>query len=323
MRKCASNKLYEQCLVAIVGPTASGKTAAACELAMRIGAEIISADSMAIYRGMDIGTAKPSPEELQCAPFHMIDVVDPDEPFTVSDFQEQATGIIDRLLSDGKTPLLVGGTGLYVKSVIDGLNIPGPGPDLKLRAELEKLAEENGRQFLHDKLAAVDPITAERLHPNDLKRVIRALEVYKQTGVPMSKTIEETKPQSSRYPNAIQFGLKMDRALLYERINKRVDILIEMGLVEEVEGLLEKGYDVDLPSMQGLGYKEIAGYIKGEYDLDSAVELLKRSTRRFAKRQFTWFRADSRIDWIDVDNTSPSEVASLIEKKLRVAGIVE
>jgi tRNA dimethylallyltransferase len=308
--------------VVIVGPTASGKTAAAVELAKRTDAEIISADSMAIYRGMDIGTAKPTAEERRAATFHMIDVVDPDDPFTVSDFQEQAARIVDELIARSRLPLIVGGTGLYVRALIDGLNIPGLGPNPELRQQLEQIAREKGNVYLHRELAKVDPETAGRLHPNDLKRVIRALEVYSQAGAPMSELVERTKRSEPRYPDALQFGLTMDRKLLYQRIEDRVDRLITDGLVGEVAGLLDQGYDVDLPAMQGLGYKEIVGYLKGQYDLEFAVELLKRDTRRFAKRQFTWFRADARVQWIDVDNLPVSEVADLLETRLRDVGVL-
>lgn len=307
--------------VAVVGPTASGKTAAAVELAGRIEAEIISADSMAVYLGMNIGTAKPTAQERRGVPFHMIDVVPPDEPFTVADFQDRAVKLVDELLAERRVPLIVGGTGLYIRAVIDGLNIPGPGPNQEFRERLEKTAAEQGSGYLHEQLARIDPVTAARLHPNDAKRIIRALEVYEQSGVPMSEAIEQTKPPTPRYPDAVLLGLTMDREKLYRRIEDRVDEQIRMGLVEEVRGLLAKGYDVDLPAMQGLGYKEIAGYLKGDYDLATAVDLLKRNTRRFAKRQYTWFRADARIDWINVDDLSPSEVADVMEAKLRDAGI--
>ncbi len=306
--------------VAVVGPTASGKTAAACELAVRLGAEIVSADSMAIYRGMDVGTAKPTAEEQKSVRFHMIDVVDPDEPFTVADFQERASQIVNDLLQKGIVPLIVGGTGLYVRALIDGLNIPGPGPNLEIREQLEVFAREKGREYLHQELAKVDPDSAARLHPNDLKRVIRALEVYRQTGKPMTQVIEQTKAEEPRYPSTVFIGFTMARQALYERIEKRVDELTRLGLVEEVRGLLARGYDTDLPPMQGLGYKEIAAHLKGELSLEEAVVVLKRDTRRFAKRQYTWFRADSRISWMDVDRLSPSEVADAMEARLLVEG---
>ena len=323
MRERAS---YKRCgrryPIAIVGPTASGKTAVAYELAKRIGAEIISADSMAVYKGMNIGTAKPTARQRRTVPFHMVDLLDPDEPFTVADFQERAVKTVDGLLAGHRTPLIVGGTGLYIRALIDGLNIPGPAPKPELRARLEKVALEKGRSYLHGRLAQVDPITAAKLHPNDVKRVIRALEVYEQARAPMSQIIEQTRPLAPRYPDAILFGLTMDRESLYRRIEERVDEQIRAGLVEEVAGLLARGYDPNLPAIQGLGYKEIAGHLRGLCDLETAVRELKRNSRRFAKRQYTWFRADARIDWINVDNLSPSEAADILEAKLRKAGIV-
>jgi tRNA dimethylallyltransferase len=277
---------------------------------------------MAVYKGMDIGTAKPTPEEKEFAPFHMIDLVEPDEPFTVVDFQERAVKVVDEVMERGRLPLVVGGTGLYVRAVVDGLNIPGPGPDPEFRARMEKLALEKGNIHLHKELARVDTITAARLHPNDVKRIVRALEVYKQTGHPMSEVVEQTQPAAPRYPDTVMLGLTMDRERLYRRIEARVDDLIRTGLIDEVKGLLDRGYDTDLPAMQGLGYKEIAGYLKGSYDLESAVNQLKRDTRRFAKRQFTWFRADKRIDWIEIDELSPAEVADELESRLSQAGVV-
>ncbi len=307
--------------VAIVGPTASGKTAVACELAERLGAEIISADSMAVYRGMDIGTAKPTSSERARAVFHLIDVADPDEPFTVVDFQERAVAVIDELLGRGRLPLIVGGTGLYIRAVLDGLNIPGPEPDPEVRERLRREAEELGSEAMHSRLAEVDPETAARLHPNNTRRVIRALEVYEQSGRPMSEILRATKAPP-RYPDALEFGLTMDRETLYRRVEERVDLMIAQGLVDEVAGLLEKDYTTEAPAMQGLGYKEIAAYLQGKCDLAGAVDLLKQSTRRFAKRQYTWFRADARIHWINIDALSATEAASIIEAKLRDEGVL-
>lgn len=302
-------------LIVLVGPTAVGKTAVGIKLAQRLGGEIISADSMAVYKGMDIGTAKPTIEEQKQAVFHMIDVVEPDEPFTVVDFAEQASSTIDNLLAKGVWPILLGGTGFYVRAVVDGLDIPEAGPDPGLRSRLMAEAEEKGKEAVYERLKDVDPRTAERLHVNDVKRVIRALEVYEQTGVPMSELHEADKHQV-RYPDARWYGLTMDREHLYKRIEQRVDQLIRDGLVEEVRELLDKGYETSLPSMQGLGYKEIIGCLKGEYSFEEAVDLLKRSTRRFAKRQFTWFHPDSRIQWIDVEGKTADQVAEIIEERL-------
>jgi tRNA dimethylallyltransferase len=302
--------------VVIAGPTAVGKTAVGIELAERLRGEIISADSMAVYRGMDIGTAKPTPEEKSRARFHLIDVVEPDEPFTVRDFAARAIQVVEDCLARGVYPLLVGGTGLYIRAVIDGLDIPEAGPDPELRERFAELAASEGNEALHERLSAVDPETAARLHPNDVKRVIRALEVYEITGLPMSRMHKRPK-KGPNYPDAELFGLEMDRNRLYERIEARVDEQIRQGLVQEVAGLVEKGYNETLPSMQGLGYKEIIRYLRGEYDLETAVSLLKRDTRRFAKRQYTWFRADKRIRWVSVDNTDAVAVAETIVRQIR------
>ncbi|MDO8589214.1 MAG: tRNA (adenosine(37)-N6)-dimethylallyltransferase MiaA [Armatimonadota bacterium] len=293
-------------LVAIVGPTAAGKTAAAIELARHIDAEIISADSMAIYRGMNIGTAKPTQEEQRTTRFHLIDIADPDRFYTVADFQKDAVRTIDGLLGAGRQPLLVGGTGLYIRAVIDGLDIPPARPDPEFRERMGKLAAVEGKARVHEMLAEVDPVSAARLHPNDLKRVVRALEVYEQTGKPMSAPREAG---MARYPDAVQFGITIERKDLYRRIEQRVDDQMRQGLVQEVADLLDRGYGPDLSATQGLGYKEIAAYIKGECSLEDAVSLLKQSTRRFAKRQLTWFRADERVQWIDASRLTPAEVA--------------
>lgn len=302
--------------VVVAGPTAVGKTVVGIELAERLGGEIISADSMAVYRGMDIGTAKPTPEEKARARFHLIDVVEPDEPFTVRDFAVRAIEAVDDCLARGVYPLLVGGSGLYIRAVIDGLDIPEAGPDPELRERFADLAVSESNEALHARLAAVDPETAARLHPNDVKRVIRALEVYEITGEPMSRMHERPK-KGPNYPDAELFGLEMDRNRLYARIEARVDEQIRQGLVQEVAGLVEKGHDENLPSMQGLGYKEIIRYLRGEYDLETAVSLLKRDTRRFAKRQYTWFRADKRIGWVSVDNTDAVAAAETIAWQIR------
>lgn len=301
-------------LIAIVGPTAVGKTAVAIELARRLDAEIISADSMAIYRGMNIGTAKPTKLEQRLAPFHMIDLVDPDHLFTVADYQRAAVSIIDRLIASGRQPLLVGGTGLYIRAVIDGLDIPSARPKPEYRGRMMNLAVEKGKAWLHDELAKVDPETAARLHPNDQKRIIRALEVYEEMGRPMSELHGDGQ---ARYPDAVQFGLTIDRQELYSRIARRIEQQMREGLVQEVEALLDKGYDESLPALQGLGYKELAPYIRGECSLDEALDILRQSTRRFAKRQLTWFRADKRIRWLDTSDLTPARLADRMLEELR------
>ena len=303
-------------LVGIVGPTATGKTAVGIELAKELNGEIISADSMAVYKGMDIGTAKPTAEEQAEVPFHLINVVSPDEEFSVAEFKQLAEEAIADILSRGKLPILVGGTGLYVRAVMGGLNIPAVGPDRNLREQLKAEAEQFGNEYLLEKLRTVDPVTAARLHINDLKRIIRALEVHILTGHPISHFHETAGTMDVAYDVHL-FGLTMDRNALYERINLRVDEQIKEGLVEEVRGLLKKEYSPELSSMRGLGYKQIIGYILGEYDLDIAIDLLKRDTRRFAKRQFTWFRADPSIRWIDVEGRNAVEVANEISALLK------
>ena len=305
-------------LVGIVGPTATGKTAVGLELAKKLDGEIVSADSMAVYKGMDIGTAKPTAAEQAAVRFHLIDVVRPDEEFSVAEFKRLAERAVADIIARHRLPLLVGGTGLYVRAVTGGLNIPAVGPDRKLRESLKAEAAAFGNERLLERLRAVDPAAAERIHARDLKRIIRALEVYVLTGLPISHFHSTAGSTDAAYHVRL-FGLNMSRTALYERIERRVDEQIEAGLVQEVSGLLAGGYTVELPSMKGLGYKQIAGYLLGEYDFETAVALLKRDTRRFAKRQLTWFRADPRIRWIDVEGRGAievaDEIADLLEKK--------
>jgi len=303
-------------LIGIVGPTATGKTAVGIELAGRLDGEIVSADSMAVYKGMDIGTAKPTPQEQAEAVFHLVDVVYPDEGFSVAEYKRLAEEAIADVLRRGKQPILVGGTGLYVRAVTGGLNIPAAPPNRELREQLKAEASQFGNEVLLDRLRAVDPETASRLHPNDQKRIIRALEVHALTGLPISH-FHRTAGTSEVAYHARMFGLTMSRPALYESIEQRVDQQIRAGLVEEVRALLDKGYSPGLPAMKGLGYKQIAGYLMGEYDLETALELLKRDTRRFAKRQFTWFRAEPEIQWVDVENRNPGETADEIVSLLK------
>jgi tRNA dimethylallyltransferase len=298
----------ERTLAAIVGPTATGKTAVGIELAKLINAEIISADSMAVYKGMDIGTAKPTAAEQKQARFHLIDVVCPDQDFSVAEFQRLSLECIGDIYKRECLPVVVGGTGLYVKSLTDGLNIPIAPPDKEFRKQLLETAERDGRRALMNQLAEVDPETAARLHENDLKRIIRALEVYRQTGTPISAFHKAGRAAELPYKIRM-FGLTISRPHLYERINRRVDEQIEEGLVEEVKHLLDCGYSPNLPSMRGLGYKQIAGYLEGQYNLETAVDLLKRDTSRFAKRQFTWFKAEPRILWVDTLNRTAADMA--------------
>lgn len=296
-------------LLAIVGPTATGKTEISLRVAQRLGGEIVSADSMLIYRRMDIGTAKPTRLERQMAPHHMIDLVDPGEMYNVALYSQTVKKILPDIRARGNLPLLVGGTGLYVRSVIDGYNFSESGTNSDLRARLMQDCAAMGKAALHERLKEVDPQAASRLHVNDVKRVVRALEVYYLTGKTLSRSAGR---EESPAFNLIMYGLTMDRKELYLRIEKRVDRMMADGLVEEVRNLLNLGYSPELTSMQGLGYKEIILYLKGEASLGQAVELLKRNTRRFAKRQLTWFRRDGRIKWIDVGKTGVEEVTGEI-----------
>jgi len=301
------------CLLMIVGPTGAGKTEVALTLLQRIRGEIISADSRQVYRGMDIGTDKVSQEIREKVPHHLIDVVDPGEVFTVADFKRKAERVIENLQRKDKLPLVVGGTGLYIKAILQGI-FPGPGANWELRRKLSQRIKEKGRFALYEELQKVDPVSASRIHPHDERRIIRALEVYKLTGVPISRHQQNT---SSYEGKVVMIGLAWRRPALYRIINERVDKMIEKGLVEEVRGLLERGYGEDIPSMQGLGYRQIAGYLKGEFSLDEAIRLIKRDTRRFAKRQLTWFKKEKKIIWLEREKyPSPEEAATKIAQIL-------
>ncbi|MFO7153400.1 MAG: tRNA (adenosine(37)-N6)-dimethylallyltransferase MiaA [Caldicoprobacter oshimai] len=309
-------------LVVIVGPTAVGKTRLSIELAKALNGEIVSADSMQIYRYMDIGTAKPTAEERQGIPHHMMDIIDPGQEFSVAEYQRLATQAIDDIHSRNKLPIVVGGTGLYIKSLLYPMNFTDASYDQEFRKELQRQAETMGKEYLHKKLQAVDPKTAARLHPNDVRRVIRALEVYHLTGKPMSEYNQELEKMDYKY-NVAMIGLTMDRAKLYERINQRVDEMIEKGLLDEVKQLLDRGYTRDMISMQGLGYKELIDYLQGRVSLEEAIYILKRETRRYAKRQLTWFRAQKDIAWVDVDQFESHEALAewclaYIKEKLNI-----
>ncbi|WP_314303777.1 tRNA (adenosine(37)-N6)-dimethylallyltransferase MiaA [Brevibacillus parabrevis] len=295
-------------LVVIVGPTAVGKTQLSLELAQQFNGEIISGDSMQVYRGMDIGTAKAEPAELALVPHHLIDIKNPDEEYSVAMFQESATQLINSINGRGGLPFIVGGTGLYIESVTHRFQFSQATQDPELRERLQRLADTEGVDALHARLADVDPVTAERLHPNDVKRVIRALEIYESTGYKMSDF--QLRAQHSPY-ELVMIGLTMDRAILYERINRRVELMIEAGLIEEVRGLLDKGYDASLVSMQGLGYKELIPYLYGEITLEKAINDIKQRTRHFAKRQLSWFRRMPEIQWFDM--TDPACQANSVE----------
>lgn len=291
-----SNKIP---LLSIVGPTGIGKTETSISLAENLGGEIISADSMQIYKYMDIGTAKITKEEMKGIPHYLIDIVYPDEEFTVSDFKESATKYINNIYNRGNLPIIVGGTGLYVNSLVYDLNFTNVAPNNEFREKYEIIADKYGNGVIYEELRSIDPKSAKRIHVNDRKRIIRALEIYYVTKKPMSVYYKDFRRYNDDF-DVVMIGLTNKREDLYKRINYRVDRMIEKGLIEEVKGLLDMGYTDDLNSLQALGYKEIILYLKNEITLDEAIDLIKRSTRKFAKRQLTWFRRDNRIKWIDV-----------------------
>jgi tRNA dimethylallyltransferase len=296
-------------LVVIVGPTAVGKTRLSLRLAEEFDSEIVSADSRQVYRGVDIGTAKPTPEERRRVPHHLIDLVAPDEAFTLAQYQELAYDAIADVLARGKGPLLVGGTGQYVRAVVEGWGIPRVPPNEELRAELYRQAEVKGETALHARLWKVDPAAAQRIDPCNVRRVIRALEVYLETGQPISE-LQRKKPPPYRI---LQIGLTMKRQELYRRVDERVDRMVEEGLVDEVRGLVERGYSYDLPSMSGLGYQQIGMYLRGQVSLEEAIQLIKRHTRRFVRHQYNWFRLDDeRIRWFDVLSGSYGEIREFV-----------
>ena len=289
-------------LICIVGPTAVGKTEIAIQLAQHLDAEIVSLDSRQIYREMDIGTAKPIPEQQRAVPHHLIDCVDVDQTFSVAEYQRLADTAIAEIRERGKRTMAVGGAGLYFRGIIDGL-FDGPGADAEIRAKLQREADEHGNVALHERLRRCDPETANRVHPNNLVRVIRALEVYELTGKPISSLQQQWKMNEPRYPFRA-FGLNMPRETLYQRIEERVNRMVEAGLIEEVKGLLDQGCPRNCVAMQSFGYKELIDYLDGKRTLDEAISLLKQNTRRFAKRQLTWFRNDPRIEWLDTSQFS-------------------
>lgn len=292
-------------LIILTGPTAVGKTALSIELAKDLNAEIISADSMQIYEYMDIGSAKVTKEEMNGIPHHMIDEVAPDFPFSVSEFQQRAKNYIKEISNKGKNVLVTGGTGLYLNSLIYNMDFAKSDSNSKIREELENELKEKGIDYMHEKLKSLDSDAASRIHKNNTKRVIRALEVCLD-GKKMQDFSTDLKYNEEYLP--IIIVLNRDREILYNRINKRVDIMMESGLVEEVKRLLNMGYDKGLISMQGIGYKEIIKYLDGEYTLDEAVEIIKRDSRRYAKRQITWFKRYKESKWFDLDKYENIEI---------------
>ena len=300
-------------LIILTGPTAVGKTALSIALAKAVNGEIISADSMQVYKGMDIGSAKIMPEEMQGVPHYLIDELEPDEEFHVVLFQQLAKKYMQQIWKKRKVPILVGGTGFYIQAVLYDIDFTANESDGTWRQEMERLAHEKGAAHLHQMLQKVDPKAAAEIHENNVKRVIRALEYYKESGEPISEHNAREREKESPY-NAVYFVLNQERQILYERINRRVDQMLENGLLEEVKRLQQKGYTRDMVSMQGLGYKEILDYLNGASTLEDAVYRLKRDTRHFAKRQLTWFKRERGIIWLNREDYS-NEEAILEEMK--------
>jgi len=288
-------------IIAIVGPTASGKSALAVELALRLDGEIISADSMQVYRHLDIGTAKPEPPGMQGVPHHLIDVVDPDEDFTASDFRERAAKIVDEIRGRNRNVILAGGTGLYVRALARGL-CPTPAGDATLRKELEKEAREKGGLSLHNRLKTIDPLAASKIHCNNTVRIVRALEVAIISDKKISDYHSEHRFEDSPY-DVLTLGIDVERGALYGRIEARVDDMIAKGLKGELESLLQRGYSRALKPMQGVGYREMCGHILDGVSLDRTIELIKRNSRRYAKRQLTWFRKED-VEWLPIEELS-------------------
>jgi tRNA dimethylallyltransferase len=300
-------------VIVIVGPTAVGKTALAIVLAGRLGAEIVSADSRYLYRGMDIGTAKPSPEERARVPHHLIDVTTPDRPWTLAQFQAAALAAIESIRARGKLPLLVGGTGQYVRAITEGWQVPPGAPSSELRAELEATLARDGVGALADRLRAVDPDSAARVDLRNPRRVIRALEVALTTG---RSFVSQRRRAAPPFP-ILTIGLTLPRLELYARIDARVESMLRAGLVEEVRGLVAQGYSWDLPAMSALGYRQIGQYLRGECDLPEAVRRIKSATRQFVRRQANWFKpSDPAIQWFDVTRTNVEGIEAYVRQAL-------
>jgi len=293
-------------IVVILGPTASGKTEVGSSLAREVNGEIISADSMQVYKYLNIGTAKPLRKIRQVIPHHLIDIKYPDEEFSAGEFQLRATKTIERIFKKGKLPILLGGTALYIRTITDGI-CPIPSRNDRIRKNLSQLAEKYGKSYLYKRLERVDKKACEKIHANNLKRIIRALEVYYLTRIPFSAW--QNRKYYLPYPIII-FGLDWKRDLLYERIDRRVEWMVKEGLVREVEKLLSKGYSKKLNSLQSLGYRQVVDFLEGKYDLERMKYLIKRDTRRYAKRQLTWWRNDGRIHWIEMDERKRAKEAA-------------
>ena len=292
-----NGKLNKRPLIILTGPTAVGKTALSIKLAKAVNGQMISADSMQVYRKMDIGTAKITREEMQGIPHYLIDVLDPAEDFNVVMFQKMAKEALEKIYAEGAIPIIVGGTGFYIQALLYDINFEENDGDTAIRVKYQALADENGPEYVHQLLRDIDPVSADEIHANNVKRVIRALEFYEQTGHRMSEHNMEQKQRESAY-NSCYFVLNDDRKLLYDRIERRIDIMLEQGLVNEVRSLKEQGYTRIRLTMQRVRYKEILAYLENEISLDEAIYILKRDTRHFAKRQLTWFKRERDVIWL-------------------------
>ncbi|MDM8235734.1 tRNA (adenosine(37)-N6)-dimethylallyltransferase MiaA [[Ruminococcus] torques] len=311
-------------MIILAGPTAVGKTAASIRLAKAVGGEIISADSMQVYRHMDIGSAKIRPEEMEGVPHYLVDVLEPEEDFNVVRFQQMAKAAAEEIYARGRIPIAAGGTGFYIQALLYDIDFTENDGDSSFRRELEKTAEEKGGEYLHSLLQEADPEAALQIHPHNIKRMIRALEFHHQTGGKISEHNETEREKESPY-NFAYFVLTDDRSRLYDRIDRRVDLMMEEGLLDEVRFLKERGVRRDSTAMQGLGYKELYAFLDGEYPLEEAVRIIKRDTRHFAKRQLTWFKRERDVIWADksVIGQDDDAVIDFILKELKNRGIIK
>ena len=299
-------------VIVICGPTASGKTALSIELAKQINGEIVSADSMQIYKDMDIGSAKPTKEEMQGIKHYLLDFVSPRDRYSVADYKKEATSAMEEIIKKGKTPIIVGGTGLYIDSLIYNIDYPEIEFDEEYRKHLEKRVEQEGLQALYEEAMKIDEEAMKRISPKDQKRILRVLEVYHQTG--KTKTEQEIESRKKEVPyDYYVFALTMDRKILYDRINQRVDIMVQQGLIEEVQNIIKK-YKEYPTAMQALGYKEVKEYLEGKTAKEEAIEKVKQETRRYAKRQLTWFRKNKQTIWLDAMNQKQENIKRILEE---------
>ncbi|MFW6269714.1 MAG: tRNA (adenosine(37)-N6)-dimethylallyltransferase MiaA [Bacillota bacterium] len=305
----------KKAIIVLLGPTAVGKTELSLELADKLPGEIISADSMQVYKNMDIGTAKVKNKIREKIPHYLIDIISPEEEFSVAEYQERVDQIIPQIIDNNSFPMLVGGTGMYINAVIEGFMLPEIEPDQELRNQLKNEAEDKGRKYVHNKLADIDPELANKLHPNDLRRVIRGIEIYKQTGHTKTYYKNRQKERPPRY-KSLKFGLYRERDELYNIINRRVDNMIKKGLVDEVE-MLYNNFNLSKTACQALGYKEIIGYIEGKYDKKEAIRQIKKNTRNFAKRQLSYFKRDDDIRWFNLTKMNYRVVEEKIVKIIK------